>query len=156
MEIEELKDLLVFIQVINKDTRTQWDLPIGAGKWSINEIVSHIWLWDKYSLNLMLPLMKQGVTLRFIDQSAVNSNADSFAKTLKHKDELIELLKDTRRKLITECKRIHEENVQFYVGKNEHNIVTFVKQFITSHDKHHIKQIEEFISRGKIKPFNER
>lgn len=149
MDIEELKELLFFIEEVNQDNTIRWDIPIGDGKWSINEIISHIWLWDKYSLNLMLPMVRQGVVLRFIDQSVINSNAEAFAKTLPHKNELIELLKETRKELITDCKKIQEKNIHFYIGKKEHNIATFVSKFITSHDKHHIKQIEEFIQRSK-------
>ncbi|WP_227872308.1 DinB family protein [Paenibacillus albus] len=37
--------------------------PISEGKWSIREIVGHLFYWDKLSLETMVPLMVHGATL---------------------------------------------------------------------------------------------
>jgi hypothetical protein len=146
--IQELNDLVLFVEELSQNDTVRWDVSIENGKWSINDIISHIWLWDKYSLSLMIPLIRHGVTLRFIDQTAINSNAESFARTLQHKGQLIENFIETRRELIIKCKDILHENVKFFVGKKEHNIETYVKKFITTHDKHHMNQIGVFISKS--------
>ena len=107
--------------------------------------IHHIWLWDKYSHYLMFPLMREGSVLSFIDQTAMNSNAESFAKTLKSKEDLIDVFKETRTSLIQESNEILRVNVKFYVGKREHTIESYVEKFIIRHDKHHIGQIDRFI-----------
>lgn len=144
MDTQGLKQFMLFVEEISKDAAVRWDTPIAPGKWSIAEIVSHIWLWDQYSLHLMLPLMREGVTLRFIDQAAINSNAESFARAGMHRDELIRAWKETRNELITRCKSIPDD-LTFYVGRKKHNIETYVQTFIVSHDIHHMDQIKDYI-----------
>jgi hypothetical protein len=145
MAIQELKDLIFFIERLSRESNVDWSVPINPRKWCINEIISHIWLWDKYSLDLMLPLMREGATLRFIDQGAINSNAESFSRTLKNSNELIHIFNKTRNKLINNSAAI-DNKIQFYVGKKEYNIESYIKKFITSHDQHHMQQIEEFLN----------
>lgn len=146
MGIRQLNDLVFFIEELNEDNNIELDQPTELGKWSISEIISHLWLWDKYSLDLMLPLVQQGVTLKFIDHTAINSNAESFAKTLQNKTELIQLFKETRNELIATCNSINED-LSFYVGKREYNIESYVQKFITSHDQHHMKQIKGYLEK---------
>ncbi len=144
MVIQELKNFILFIERLSRESEVDWSIPINHGKWCINEIISHLWLWDKYSLDLMLPLMREGATLRFIDHSAINSNAESFSRTLKNSDELIHIFNKTRNELITNSAVI-DNKIQFYVGKKKYNIESYIKKFITSHDQYHMQQIEEFI-----------
>lgn len=148
MGVQQLKDLVSFIEEVTEDNNIELDQSIEIGKWSISEIISHIWLWDKYSLDLMLPVVRQGVTLNFVEHTAINSNAESFAKTLQNKAELIQLFKKTRKELIAKCNSINED-LSFYVGKREYNIVSYVQKFISSHDDHHMKQIKGYIEKRK-------
>jgi hypothetical protein len=122
MAIQELKEFILFIERLNRESEVDWSIPIKPGKWCINEIISHIWLWDKYSLDLMLPLMREGASLRFIDQGAINSNAESFSRTLKNSNELIHIFNETRNELITNSAAI-DNKIQFYVGKKEYNLL---------------------------------
>lgn len=46
-----------------------WQKPIAAGKWTVKEVVTHLWNWDTYTSNTMLPHIKDQAKLPgFVDR----------------------------------------------------------------------------------------
>lgn len=45
--LEEFKEWIRFVSEIRE---MDWQITIAEGKWSVQDIVSHILLWDKYFL----------------------------------------------------------------------------------------------------------
>ncbi|RKN85744.1 DinB family protein [Paenibacillus ginsengarvi] len=123
-----------------------WHDPIAPGKWTIHEIVSHIWLWDTYSLEHMIPAMSEGAVLTFDNQASVNRNAEFFARRIR-RTEMIDHARQTREELIERCAPVYASGVRFFVGPRrvEHDIGSYVRTFIAEHDRHHMQQIEAFL-----------
>jgi len=120
--------------------------PINVGKWSIREIVGHLYYWDKFNLEKMVSKMVDG------------GNLPPFPNHDKHNEEAISYLKDysvesiintfvkTRKELINSISEVGNE-VRFTIGKGKRKFSTesFIKIFV-EHDIHHLKQINKKLS----------
>ncbi|MBC5636501.1 DinB family protein [Ornithinibacillus sp. BX22] len=117
--------------------------PISEGKWSIREIIGHLYYWDKFNLEEMVPHMAQAAKLReFPDHDTHNEEAISYL-TGQSVESIIDLFVATRKQLTKSMLDIGEE-VKFTIGKGKRQFTTesFTKIFL-KHDVHHLKQINE-------------
>ncbi|WP_368504992.1 DinB family protein [Alkalihalophilus sp. As8PL] len=121
--------------------------PIKQGKWSIREIVAHLYYWDQFNLESMVPYMNDGANLSpFPDHDSHNEEAinDVHGQSLHA---IIDQFIDTRAKLVKNLESV-EEDVRFTIGegKRKFSAESFAKIFL-KHDIHHLKQIEEKLSK---------
>jgi uncharacterized damage-inducible protein DinB len=117
--------------------------PIKEGKWSIIQIVGHLYYWDKFNLEKMVPYMAEGSDLpAFPDHDQHNEEAMSFIKDTSV-ESLINSFVHTRKELSETISRI-ENDVRFTIGggKRQFSGESFIKIFI-KHDGHHLKQIND-------------
>ncbi|TMV43688.1 DinB family protein [Paenibacillus mesophilus] len=140
-----LRELIVFVHSLERTGFDQWHRPIRPGKWSIHEILSHIWLWDTYSLEHMIPFMRDGAILHFPNHTSINGNAERFARTIG-KAGMIRHLTETRNELVEVYAAASNKEVRFYVGKTRLDTDTYCRKYILEHDRHHMAQIEAFVS----------
>ena len=117
--------------------------PISKKKWSIREIVGHLYYWDKYNLEIMVPKMKNGATLpEYPNHDQHNAEAISFLSGQSVKS-IISAFVVTRKELIESISK-EEGNVRFTIGKGKRQFTVecFIKIFL-KHDIHHVQQINE-------------
>jgi hypothetical protein len=75
--------------------------PISEGKWSVKEIIGHLFYWDKFILEKHFPSMDQGaVLISFPDHDEHNSEAIQYISTFKTTNSLIDKFVEKRRQLI--------------------------------------------------------
>lgn len=119
--------------------------PIIKGKWSIREIVGHIYYWDCFLLKEMLPNMNHGADLpAFPDHDLHNEEAIEYLYG-KSAKEIIDMFVEKRTEFMKEITSI-DNGSKFTIGgsKRQFTADSFLKIFI-NHDKHHIKQMEGFL-----------
>ncbi|MCR6107775.1 DinB family protein [Salipaludibacillus agaradhaerens] len=117
--------------------------PIKEGKWSIIQVVGHLYYWDKYNLEEMAPYMTEGADLpQFPDHDQHNEEAMAFIEDFSVAS-LIDRFVQTRKELTKELSKVGK-GVRFTIGggKRKFSSESFVKIFI-KHDAHHLKQIHE-------------
>lgn len=117
--------------------------PVHEGKWSIREIVGHLYYWDKHNLEQMVPKMSNGASLPpFPDHDQHNKEAVSYL-TKQSVESIIDSFINTRQELIESMLKI-DSDIRFTVGKGKRQFSreSFIKIFL-KHDAHHIKQINE-------------
>lgn len=117
--------------------------PISEGKWAIREIVGHLYYWDKFNLENMLPLMIEGADLpKFPEHDKHNKEAMTFLKNDSVKS-IIDNFVVTRKELKDRISSV-DENIRFTIGGGERQFSgeSFIKIFI-KHDIHHLKQINK-------------
>ncbi|XID94908.1 hypothetical protein ACF3MZ_10495 [Paenibacillaceae bacterium WGS1546] len=57
-----------FIEFVKSIDDITWSKPIAPGKWTVKDVIAHLWNWDVYTLDVMLPRMKNNAELsEFID-----------------------------------------------------------------------------------------
>ncbi|NLP52850.1 DinB family protein [Bacillus sp. RO1] len=126
-------------------TKTEGELnqPIQKGKWSIKEIIGHIYFWDLFLLEDMVPEMKDsGVLPNFPEHDEYNNKAIHSIKSFSSTNDLLEEFVITRKKLISNMEKLNQE-VKFTIGNNKRNFTpqTFLGMFV-EHDIHHMEQIK--------------
>ncbi|GAE33667.1 DinB family protein [Halalkalibacter akibai] len=117
--------------------------PIKQGKWSIIQIVQHLYYWDKFNLEKMVPHFGEGNNLPpFPDHEQHNKEAMSYVKDYSASS-IIDHFVLTRKRLCEEISKV-DKGVRFTIGEGKRKFSgeSFVKIFI-KHDAHHLKQINE-------------
>lgn len=138
MEFEETIDAIKKLKDVQESKLNE---PISKGKWSIREIVGHLYYWDKYNLEKMVPIMANGVNLpQFPNHDQHNKEAILYLRD-KTVESIIDAFIETRKELIDSISEI-EEDVRFTIGKGKRQFSgeSFIKIFL-KHDIHHLQQI---------------
>ena len=117
--------------------------PVKEGKWSIIQIVGHLYYWDKFNLEKMVPFMEEGADLpAFPDHDQHNEEAMVYIAN-QSVETIIESFETTRKELNENISRI-DKDVRFTIGggKRKFSAESFIKIFM-KHDAHHLKQMKE-------------
>ncbi len=117
--------------------------PISEGKWSTREIVGHLYYWDKFNLEKMVPVMAHDTDLpKFPDHDQLNEEAITFLEDYSVEN-IIDNFVVTRKELIEKISSL-DKDIRFTIGgsKRKFSGDTFMKIFV-KHDAHHLKQISE-------------
>lgn len=147
--IQEFNGFISYIESLRELDERYWLQPIAPGKWTLKELVCHLWNWDRYSIDVMIPLMENGARLPdFVNIEEHNLAARELAKSFKSSDELLETFAKTRRLMIQMITDRYGKDVRFSIGdgKRKYSFDTYVAIF-THHDSEHKEQIENLIGR---------
>ncbi|WP_253905510.1 DinB family protein [Bacillus sp. THAF10] len=129
---------------IKEATHEKWNNAIAEGKWSIMQIVGHIYYWDKYILEIVIPQLQDGADLPpFPDHDLYNEEAMNFIRDFSN-EHLVNAFVKTRKDLVEELSKI-DQDVRFTINgsKRRYSTDSFIRMFL-EHDEHHLKQIQEF------------
>jgi len=149
MKSESISD---YKQTINKIVELKtlsevvFRIPIKEGKWSIREIIGHLFYWDKFILEKHLPHMNDGARLiAFPDLDTYNQEAIQYISRFKNTAALIDEFKRTRQTLLKEIEK-KDKTIQFTVDADIgiYTIERYMDIF-ADHDQHHLNQINELV-----------
>ncbi|GIP26178.1 hypothetical protein J23TS9_13080 [Paenibacillus sp. J23TS9] len=121
--------------------------PIREGKWSVKEIIGHLYYWDKFILGNHVPYMNEGTNLNaFPNHDLHNREAIEYISVFTTTGSLIDEFVLNRRLLIEAISGI-DSNAKFTIGsgKRQFTVDKYLKIFI-DHDIHHLKQMNERLS----------
>jgi uncharacterized damage-inducible protein DinB len=114
--------------------------PIQEGKWSVRDIIGHLFYWDKYILDRLVPHITNNAILPpFPDFDLHNQEAIKYIERYNTVISLIDEFSQTRKQVIEKMSRI-ENNIKFTIGTENFSKDSFITVFI-EHDTHHFKQI---------------
>lgn len=119
--------------------------PIKEGKWSIKEIIGHLYYWDKFILEQHIPNMAEGARLiAFPDHDLHNKEAIRFIGRYIKVGTLIDDFIQKRKQLMDSISQV-ESTAKFTIGtgKRQFTVEKYLKIFIV-HDVHHLKQIQRY------------
>lgn len=139
--INSFENFTEFVQSIDEQL---WLMPVSPGKWTVKEVIAHLWSWDLYTIEIMLPLMKNNAKLpEFIDHDTHNIQAIEKAKQFKDRESLIKSFVEKRTYLANRFREIGDKEMRFIIGndKRPYSLERYIKIFV-HHDEHHRKQIE--------------
>ncbi|WP_078380613.1 DinB family protein [Sutcliffiella halmapala] len=117
--------------------------PIAEGKWSTKEIIGHIYYWDKFIIDTMIPNMEKESNLSsFPDHDLYNEKAIPYISKYPTTTALINEFEMTRRALLEKISTL-DQSISFTIGNGKRNYTpeSFINMFV-KHDLHHIQQIK--------------
>ncbi|WP_223701169.1 DinB family protein [Sutcliffiella deserti] len=141
--LSQFEKMIGSIAELNGVSEERLREPIKEGKWSIIEIVGHLYYWDKYNLEKMVPYMTDGGDLpQFPDHDQHNEEAIAFIKEYSA-ELIIDSFVVTRKEFIEKVSEV-KKDARFTIGGGKRGFSgeSFIKMFI-KHDAHHLKQINE-------------
>ncbi|WP_430786766.1 DinB family protein [Virgibacillus flavescens] len=150
--ISNFKDTTKKIEELKRLPDSTLTTPIQKDKWSIREIIGHVYYWDKFNLEKMVPFMLNDAILQaFPDHDLHNKEALEHIDKFESVEQIIDTFVSTRRKLAAELSSI-DEDVEFQIENEpiEFTVESFVSIFI-EHDSHHLQQIDNHL---KNREFN--
>lgn len=118
----------------------RWHTPLGEGKWSLHEVLAHLYYWDRYTLETILPELKPDADLYFIDVQALNQKAWQFAGTFD-RSLLLELFVATRKRVVESFTELPEPHMIYKLGGKLATVHSYLKIF-AGHDLEHKPQFE--------------
>jgi len=113
-----------------------------VGKWSIQDIISHIMGWDKtFIMTLDQIINNEEVKLEeHHDVQAFNEASVTFGRKMKPHDLLQEAISQ-REQLILKLNMVSETAFIRQFHNSAYTLETFLQEMFVGHDKHHEEQI---------------
>lgn len=145
---ERFTEIIGQVEVLKNIERIKWNQPISDGKWSIREIMGHLYFWDKFILETMLPKISDGAHLpKFPDNNMYNQKAIKYIEQYNQHESIINEFIQTRRELADGLNAIpNEARFTITADSSIYSIDSFVRMFI-EHDAHHLKQINSYLQK---------
>ncbi|WP_147803267.1 DinB family protein [Alkalicoccus halolimnae] len=147
-ETKELETIIPFaekLQELNEKTLTT---PVQPGKWSIREIIGHLYYWDRYLLEAMIPHMHEGGVLPPFPNPSVYNRAAIASLEGRRATRIVEEFLAVRHSLVEHLAGM-DPAASFRLSGTE-EIYTperMIKKF-AMHDVHHQKQMEIYLREG--------
>ncbi len=151
--IQEFRAFIPYIEGLRSLEESVWQQPIAPGKWSLKELVCHLWNWDRFSIDVMVRGMAHGANLpAFVDIEEHNQKAIELAKDFNNASELIDAFVRTRSELIEELSKKYDSRIRFTIGgfKRKYSMDSYIEIF-THHDEQHKAQIENKLSVNSVR-----
>ena len=146
--ISDLEQFLSFVRSLERLKDDEWFEPLGEGKWSIHDIVTHIMKWDEYFNNVTFPTLTQNKLPELKehpDYLGFNEQSVSYGKG-RTRQEIIEETIRNRQMMISNLSMLEDYKFSaVYPGDREFTLESYIKEFFISHDKHHMNQINQFL-----------
>ncbi len=124
--------------------------PIAEGKWSVRDMVAHIMMWDKNCVEKTLKSLNKGQQAELkedVDPQSFNERSVAYGRTLTQREVLDQSLY-YRSELIFQLTQLPAETFEAdNQAINSMTLSEFIDRLFISHDQHHMKQIEAFLSR---------
>lgn len=153
MNLEEMKahyrEFDGWVHSLKSLTDSEWNMPLGDGRWSVAAVVSHLLFWDQYSLAERFPYFKEGAELpSYPDFQDVNDRAREYAENTATKEEVLDELLAIRKDYHEMLEQMDSEKlaVSFKISNHQMTIGAYFEDFI-QHDLHHQKQVDAVLGR---------
>lgn len=147
--IKQLEGYVAFVASLREIDTIRWTASISDGKWSVRDIISHIMMWDKNFLDKFVPKLQnhEPVTLEEdTDVQGFNDQAVEYGQTLTQSQLLDEAI-FYRSEIVSQLRKLPKPAfLMFFPGRNSFTLASFLTDIFVSHDAHHKKQIQQFLS----------
>ncbi|MCM3663229.1 DinB family protein [Mesobacillus subterraneus] len=156
MNIEQMKqhytEFDIWVNSLREVTDTEWQMPLGEGKWSVAAVVAHLLFWDKYSLEERFPYFKEGAELpSYPDFQGINDRAREYAEKTATKEDVLDELLAVRKEYLKMLEQMDSEKlaVSFKISNHQLTIGKYFEDFI-QHDIHHQMQVNQTLGKALV------
>lgn len=141
--IQDMQQLIRDVECLKEIEEAVWTKPIDSGKWCIRDIISHIYLWDKYFYEKAIDPIRNGQPIRVesIPFDEFNRNAVEQGSKLTQL-EMITLTIEMRSAIVSALEAVTE--TMYIQAFGEFTIESYIVDFV-EHDRHHMQQIHNLL-----------
>jgi len=148
--MDELRKFPAFVKSLESIGDETWFEPLGEGKWSIHDIVAHIMKWDEYFNQVTFPSLtpsERPELNEHPDYLGYNEQSVRYGRT-RTRAQIVEETLRNRQLLMENLDRLEEDKfLAVYPGARQFTLESYLRAFFSSHDRHHMKQIQDFLEK---------
>ncbi|WP_169082008.1 GNAT family N-acetyltransferase [Paenibacillus sp. PL91] len=146
--LQAFSEWITFVTDLAKFSERIWNQSVAAGKWSVREVVAHIWRWDDYFYEEAIAKAAEGMplTVKHLDYDQFNENAKAYGKTTSIAELTHQAVQSRKRIIDTIGKLSNEQYDASYIDADGHpfQMSQYMNDFIW-HDQHHIQPIKRLL-----------
>ena len=146
-----MQDLCGFMARLSGTPAELLQVPMAKGKWSIQEVVAHIMVYDETFLHSVVLALTEGKEPRApdpADNQSFNESAAAVGRNMT-KEQLIARAIRARRELVDHLRRLPAQAFDAKLeGSGAGDLAELLNDDFVSHDRIHVKQMEEYLDRG--------
>ncbi|MGZ0042516.1 DinB family protein [Paenibacillus ottowii] len=138
---ENLEGWIAFLAALSPYSDELLCEPI-AGKWSIQDVVSHVMGWDKNFTKALIQIIDKGQVMlkEDPDVQAFSDSSVALSRTMKPHDLLNEAIAQ-HKQMIVKLQMVSESDFMRPVPNSIYTLETFLHEMFVQHDRHHKEQI---------------
>ncbi|WP_416148296.1 DinB family protein [Salipaludibacillus sp. HK11] len=145
-QADSLQNMVSFVEKLQRYDEKTLTIPIKPGKWSTREIIGHLYYWDRYLIEAMIPHIAEGAVLPPFPNHDVYNRAAIASLEGRNASRIIDGFISGRKLLIEQISSL-DDKIAFKIRGSEEIFTTdkIIDKFF-KHDKLHQGQIETFLS----------
>ncbi|MBE1443396.1 DinB family protein [Paenibacillus sp. OAS669] len=150
--LKQFAEFIPYVEALARYGNELWDRPLQEGKWTVQQIIAHILLWDQYFYEQAIRHLGTGASLplRHLDFDEFNKQAVIFSH--QHgKEDIVRLAMEYRQRIVDRIGQLTEEDYHVpYVDRdgNGFTVYEYLIGFVP-HDNHHMQQIEQCLEAAR-------
>lgn len=143
--IDELYSMLHFAEHLQQVEKKKLVIPVKPGMWSIREIIGHLYYWDRYMMEFVLPKAEPDAVLTPMPHPAIYNRAAIASLEGRNATRIIENFIAVRTVFIEELQAM-DDDIRFTISRTEGEFSrSRMIEMFAAHDLHHEKQMKEFL-----------
>nr|WP_255570653.1 DinB family protein [Cohnella sp. CFH 77786] len=144
------EDFIAYVRSLASLTEEKQRKPLGEGKWSVRDVIAHMWKWDEFFWEHAIQPLTQGkpLTYHHLDFNSFNENAKIACSSLDWQY-LTEQAAAARERLVAAIRSVPpSEYDREYPDADGRpfSLAAYLLDF-AEHDTHHRKQIDNVLGR---------
>jgi uncharacterized damage-inducible protein DinB len=146
--LQHCRQTIEWLNSLESVDSKHWLEPITEGKWSVAEVIAHLFYWDRYILEERIPIFLSGGSLpKPPEVEAFNANAAAYARSGVGQMELLHEIVRERNRMLNLLSGMTDEQWTrpFRIKEREVTLGEYLFGF-AEHDRHHQDQINEFLA----------
>ncbi|NJP38134.1 DinB family protein [Alkalicoccus luteus] len=140
----KMEAIIPFAGMLEEQNETWLNTPTAPAKWGTREIIGHLFYWDRFLLESVLPAMQAGKPIPPFPIPDVYNRSAVAALEGRSAHRLIRDFIETRQALVAVLKETAPESVP-QKGSDKTWTPAELDAFFGAHDEHHQLQIETFL-----------
>lgn len=150
--LNQLNSLIDWYKSLPSNDEELMNKPIAEGKFSIKEIIAHLYRWDEFLLSVGIPSIIESGKIDFPNFHDYNFESAKLVSKKGIEEVLTQAIK-TRESLVNcflnneeyALKRISMNGKTHIANTEKHYTFYYLIEDFSEHDQHHKKQIENFL-----------
>lgn len=144
-----LEKMRNYAKTLKKENEKVLNTPVKPGKWTTREIIGHLYYWDSYISESVLPFLNEKRTLPPFPNHDVFNRAAIASLEGRSAGRILTSFIEGRIRLIEQLKSADKAAEVHMQGAEDTYTVERIVTMFSAHDDHHRKQIVQFLETYK-------
>ncbi|EZH66656.1 hypothetical protein DH09_12120 [Bacillaceae bacterium JMAK1] len=144
--VEHHRKTIEFVQSLHAVSEDTWRMELGAGQWSVAEVIGHLIPWDEFVLQKRIPYLFTNEQLPKGPEATTLNNASAFKSRNEEKSATIRQFVSVRSNLLNAIHEISNSRwkEELLIGQTRLQLYDYFNG-LAEHDLHHFAQVKRVL-----------